>query len=146
MVDTAMICFIGGNANDSLEGDRGEDVLIGGAGEDALNGGKENDLLIAGTTTYDNDSSALEEIFAEWSRDDINFNTRVANLRNGDTPNGVRLEGGVTLFDDDTPDWLSGKQDRDWFWAEQDGQDGDDDTIRDLRAEDLLDALLPPIP
>jgi Ca2+-binding RTX toxin-like protein len=48
-----------------------------------LNGGDGEDILIGGTTAYDHDLSSLDAIMAEWTRTDIDYNTRSADLLNG---------------------------------------------------------------
>lgn len=114
--------LVGGGGNDSLGGDDGNDVLIGGVGADQLYGLGGGDLLIAGSTSYDNDLTALGAIRDEWTSS-RNYATRVANLRGvgtGDRANGnYFLQAGQTVFDDAVADQLTGGDGRDWFFAIQ---------------------------
>jgi hypothetical protein len=99
-----------GNGGNLLEGRSGRDLLIAGALASQLLGGDGEDLLVAGTTDEDLDSSALAAIHAEWTRTDIDYQARVANLT---TDNGAPVPkliasdsvesngGGNTLFGDD---------------------------------------------
>ncbi|MBX3411476.1 MAG: right-handed parallel beta-helix repeat-containing protein [Pirellulales bacterium] len=95
--------LLGSAGDDSLYGGGGRDLLIGGAGGDFLDGGDDDDILIAGTTVFDDQQTALDAIFGEWTTFRP-YLTRVANLtgqgtgprRNGD----IFLIGGLTVFDD----------------------------------------------
>jgi hypothetical protein len=127
----------GGDGNDTLRGGGGNSVLIGGAGDDDLTGGKARNLLIggagadrlggqgdniliAGTTAFDAQETALAAILAEWASD-RDYATRVANISG--TGTGPRLNGnyylipGVTVLDDSDPDRLGGGPGEDWFFA-----------------------------
>jgi hypothetical protein len=58
--------LLGGDGDDSLYGEDGYDVLIGGAGADYLWGGLHEDILIDGTTTFDSDDLALQDLSDFW--------------------------------------------------------------------------------
>lgn len=135
--------LVGGDDKDKLNGGRGRDVLIGGLGRDDLRGGSGGDLLIAGWTTYDNNLSALELIMQAWGASN-SYNRRLNNLRNGTgsilSGTGVKLVASgpdQTVFDDNVRDKLRGDRGRDWFFADLDEKDNDDDWLRDRRNEAL---------
>ena len=115
--------LLGGAGNDELLGGKGRDVLIGGLGKDRLVGNDGDDLLIGGTTAYDGNYAALNEMMAEWNSS-RNYATRVANLSG--TGSGSRANGSVFLktsgmnqsvFDDLAADKLTGSAGTDWFFA-----------------------------
>ncbi|MCY2962322.1 MAG: M10 family metallopeptidase C-terminal domain-containing protein [Planctomycetota bacterium] len=115
--------LFGGAGLDTLYGLGGRDLLIGGTGVDTLDGGEDDDIVVGGITTYYNEStkaldqSAISAIVAEWVRIDINYDTRVANLRSGVGAGGAYKLTALTLLADGTAnDSLSGGNGRDWFW------------------------------
>lgn len=107
-----------GAGSDLLYGGAGRDVLIGGAGKDQLWGYGGSDLLIAGSTSYDDNTAALSAILDEWKSSRA-FKTRAANLKAGSGPvlsgTSVALQPGTTVFDDAEVDSLMGNGDSDWF-------------------------------
>lgn len=116
---------VGGSGVDYLYGQSGRDILIGGGGSDRLDGGSGDDILIGGSTSYDGDDAALTALMAEWSSR-TRYRSRVANITTGGgSLNGVKLEAGTTVQDDDTPDTLIGRGGRDFFIADFDGADRD---------------------
>ncbi len=133
---TAPAILFGGDGNDVLHGDGGDDVLVGGSGANILLGGggrsvliggsgtntlvgqSGDDLLIAGTTAFDSNVTALLSILAEWTsgRD---YLTRIANLTGaGGGANGnYFLRAGQTVFADAGGSSLVGGPGQDWFFA-----------------------------
>jgi PKD repeat protein len=111
---------VGGAGNDLVAGGVGRDLLIGGAGADRLVGNEQDDVLIAGSTAFDANLSALGLILAEWTSGRT-FAERVANLGGavGGANTGVYLVGGsgadATVSDDGSEDVLTGNQGNDWF-------------------------------
>ena len=139
--------LVGGAGDDKLDGGKAPDVLIGGSGKDEMKGSQDDDLLIAGSTSYDEHVTSLNLIVAEWSsgRD---YTERVNNLRAGTgqvlNGMGVKLKAsgsGRTVFDDDSKDTLQGDGGRDWFFADLDGQNGDDDKVKDKKSNEQLDMI-----
>ena len=102
--------FVGNAANNLFVGGTGRNILIGGGGSDTLIGGGGDSLLIGGSTAYDTNATALSAIFAEWTRSDLSFEQRIADLISpGSQPRS--LNGSYTLdkknvFDDNAPDTL----------------------------------------
>jgi chitodextrinase len=140
----------GGPGNDNLDGEKGRDLLIGGEGRDNLSGDKGDDILIGGVTDHDTDLAALSAIMAEWTSE-RSYNERTANL-NGTTGGsgangscyliaGSRADPATTVFDDGIKDTLKGHEGRDWFFADLDRQDGDDDTVKDRTGNEMLDIV-----
>jgi Ca2+-binding RTX toxin-like protein len=123
--------LLGGPGRDLLYGSRGRDVLIGGEGADWLLGSGGDDLLIGGTTVFDDNDDALLAILEEWNSD-RSYDDRIANLRSGAGPSlegtGVKLEKGLTVFDDGERDYLRGYGGQDWFLF-----DPLEDRVRDLK-------------
>jgi len=143
--------LLGGRGNDILLGELGDDlllggsgrdVLIGGLGSDDLRGGHGQDLLIGASTTHDNNDLALAAILGEWSSP-TPYLTRVNNLRTGAGPilNGVKLEAGLTVLNDGAVDTLRGNRGRDWFFADLDGLDEDNDTLLGVTVNEQVDLL-----
>jgi hypothetical protein len=127
---------VGAGGVDWIEGGSGRDVLIGGDGNDTLAGLAGDDLLIAGATLYDEDLSILDSIFREWKSEN-SYTVRIQNLLSGTGTylNGIALQVGVTVFDDDDEDVLSGGSELDWYFANLSGN-GALDTITDLDPEE----------
>ena len=137
-----------GAGEDTVITGAGRQVLIGGLGADELAAGDGEDLLIAGTVAFDDHVTALRLILADWDSG-LDYAMRVVQLRNGigtsTAGTGVRLQTATataTVFDDGSVDRLVGQQALDWFFAERDGQDGDDDVVEDLMVDELVDELL----
>jgi hypothetical protein len=93
---SSILVGYGPGTNNVLKGGTGRNLLIAGFGLGAtLIGNDDQDILIGGSTLYDSNPVALEAIMAEWARTDEDYNTRVANLLNG---NGVPLLDNSTVF------------------------------------------------
>jgi Ca2+-binding RTX toxin-like protein len=111
--------LIGGAGNDTLVGDVGRDLLIGGNGSDVIIGDSGDDILVAGRTSWDGNTVALEAIMAEWMSGRT-YTQRVNNLING-SGSATRANGSyfvtpdVTAFDDGAIDSLSGDGGQDWI-------------------------------
>ncbi len=83
--------------------------------------------MIGGTTAYDNNAAALAAILAEWSRTDIGYTTRMADLTN--TTGGMNVINGMyfflnngmsgprTVFGNGLSDNLYGGAGLDWYFA-----------------------------
>jgi Ca2+-binding RTX toxin-like protein len=111
--------LVGGAGNDTLIGGDGRNLLIGGSGTDILLGGAGQDILIGGTTNYDQNITALRAIMNEWTRTDVDFATRVAQLNGSQSggTNGPYLLNATTVHDDGAANTLFGGQDLDWFFV-----------------------------
>jgi hypothetical protein len=110
--------LVGGGGDDQLHSsDSGRNILIGGAGRDHLHGQHVgSNLLIGGTTAYDSNDAALLAILAEWTSEH-DFDTRVANLRNGGGLNAAFvMVSNETVFDDGAMDQLFGGLADDWLF------------------------------
>jgi Ca2+-binding RTX toxin-like protein len=115
--------LIGGGSNDSIFGNGGRDLLVGGTGPDSLDGGTGDDILISGTFNYYSESSklldrvAVDAIMAEWARTDLDYYSRIANIRFGVGPGGaVKLSIATVQADGAAVDSLTGAEQLDWFW------------------------------
>ena len=120
----------GGSGHDMLQGQAGDDLLVGGAGRDLLIGGvgsdrivgdSNDDILVAGTTSHDNNATALCHILAEWTSDRLYW-IRAANLVNGSGAafginNGSYFLNDGTVQDDGVRDLLTGSSGIDLFYA-----------------------------
>lgn len=137
--------LFGGLGDDLLVGGSGRDLLIGGFGADRIVGNSDDDILIAGRTAYDAHDAALCAIMAEWTSE-RDYQTRVANLRDGSgSPEEERDNGAyfldtegpdATVFDDAARDVLTGSAGLDWFMfnTEQDkATDLNDEEFDDVR-------------
>lgn len=104
-----------GNGGNTLSGGNGRDLLIAGALASILMGGDGDDLLIGGTTQYDDNEQALTAIMTEWSRTDIDYADRLANLVNG---NGVPVLDPSTVHRNGGANQLAGGLGQDLFFAQ----------------------------
>jgi VCBS repeat-containing protein len=120
--------LLGGAGNDLLIGGSGFDLLIGGFGSDELVGNANDDVLIAGTTTYDDNQTALKAIRAAWAGSGT-YSQRTAALQS--TSFAYRLVADVTVLDDNAADLLTGSTGSDWFFANLNGS-GARDCVTDL--------------
>ena len=126
--------LLGREGNDSLNGGNGRDILIGGLNADTLDGGPDTgeDILIGGSTIHDNNLGNLNLIRAEWSRNDLDYQHRINNLRAGVGPaHSVKLNAAANL-DDAIADVLSGKGGLDWYWALTSGAPAAIDQLADV--------------
>lgn len=123
--DSGHDILLGGDDNDVLWGGNGRDIQIGGEGSDWVIGGNSDDVLIGGTTAHDSDNAALTALLDAWTARD-SYNNRVNAIRTGaGNLNGIKLEAGTTVFDDDATDALVGQRGRDWFFGDTGGADRD---------------------
>ncbi|MCA9218176.1 MAG: HYR domain-containing protein, partial [Planctomycetales bacterium] len=137
--------LLGCDGDDQLFGDAGVDLLIGGRGQDGMFGGNGSDVLVAGYTLFDSNLNALDAILAEW-KSSHSYATRIQNLLDGsgssDRLNGnFFLVAGQTVFDDSVADSLVGDNGRDWFFVDQDAEDGDDDLLADAVKNEIFELL-----
>lgn len=112
----------GGDGYDLISGGNGRDFLVGGLGSDLVIGNNQDDILVGGVYSEDRDPSAVRAILAEWTRTDLGYSDRIANLTNGTGLNGSSVLDGTTVFDDNSCDILLGLRGLDWFHA-NDSQD-----------------------
>jgi hypothetical protein len=108
---------------------QGQNILIGGAGADTLNASPVpgSDLLIAGTTSYDSNLTALGTIMAEWNSTD-SYATRVSVISSPTFAYPLIGTGsGQTVFDDSAVDVINGDggTSNDWFFVHTTGTNKD---------------------
>lgn len=138
--------IVGGTGNDFIAGADGRDLLVGGEGSDLVIGHKEDDILVAGNYVGQYDLPTLRAIMAEWTRTDLGYAGRVANLTTGGGLNGSATLNDTNVSDDGQFDLLLGLQGQDWFLANDD-QDLTDQRRNELLTEtevDFLDSELEP--
>src|SRR5262249_5018182 len=117
--------LFGGAGDDLLVGGAGRDLLIGGVGADRIVGNADDDIIIARSTAFDLDATALTAIMAEWTSG-RSYAERTANLRGVGTTgvNGtyvLETDGPeATVSDDGAADVLTGSEGQDWFFANLD--------------------------
>ena len=117
--------LIGGPGNDTIIGGAGRNLLIGGSGADTDHRGQLRRHPGRGPDSFDLDPVALDAIFAEWTRTDEDYATRVSHLLNGGGLNGSDVFSGLTVQDDLATDVLTGgtasppagSTNLDWFVA-----------------------------
>jgi PKD repeat protein len=125
--------LIGGDGHDIIIGGYGDDIIIGGFGGTKMLGNFGNDLMLAGSTLHDDNDAALQAILAEWTNQQHDYLTSLANIRGDDTsPDfGGRLNGeyflrlgeeDVTVFGDESIDELVGGYGRDWYLGDVEDQ------------------------
>ncbi len=107
--------LVGGSGNDLLTGGTGRDVILGGAGQDRLTGGAGEDLLLAGSTSFDNDPTSLDNIFAEWTSAST-YAERISHLTGtAGGLNGTTQISATTVQNDGVRDTLTGGTSLDWY-------------------------------
>lgn len=116
-------------------------MLAGGTGAGRIVGNAGDDILIAGTTDFDNQASALALIMKEWTRADAAFAIRVDHLKFSGDWNAGHLLTDSTVHDDHAEDVLTGSEGNDWFLFNRDGDGGVTDTVTDLSTFKALYAL-----
>ncbi|GAB4187024.1 MAG: hypothetical protein Kow00105_01630 [Phycisphaeraceae bacterium] len=128
----------GGDGHDLISGGDGRDILVGGMDGDLALGNDHDDILIGGVYAQDRDINARRAIQAEWTRTDLGYTDRVANLTNGTGLNGSYVLDSTTVFDDNAFDILLGLRGIDWFHA-NDAQDLTDQRRNELLTESEVD-------
>jgi RHS repeat-associated protein len=91
--------LLGGGGSDLLLGGPGPSLLISGGGRSFLSGIGPA-ILIGGRTDYDANSAALFALLAEWSRPDLGYGGRVADLLHGGGINGSTVLNATTVHPD----------------------------------------------
>jgi Ca2+-binding RTX toxin-like protein len=107
--------LIGGGGNDDLAAGTGRDLLFGGNGKDTLTGGTGEDILFSGPTTFENKLTALDALGVLWSRENLDFATRIAMLRAGVV--GVPKLNNRSARRDRIIDTLTGGENLDWHFG-----------------------------
>jgi hypothetical protein len=124
----------GGQGNDILVGTgsgivlqdlAGNNLIIGGSGQATIDSGSDQDIVIAGTTKYDTNASALAAIEAYWSDTSIPEATRVAQLSGSGTPTGHYKLNPSTVTHATASDTLVLGSANDWLFWRQFGIDAD---------------------
>jgi len=112
--------LVGGRGDDILIGSGKRDILIGGEGRDQLTGGPGEDILIDGSTTYDQNRSALTAIQQEWLST-ASRTARIANLATGAGPYlsaaAISLQAGKSVLTDSNVDLLF-TDSTDWIFSD----------------------------
>jgi len=122
----------GGDGYDLLAGGDGRDFLVGGLGGDLVIGHNDDDILVGGVYSEDRDLNAVRAVLAEWTRTDLGYADRIANLTNGNLFTVIPVLNETNVFDDNAFDILLGLRGLDWFHA-NDSQD-----LTDQRSNELL--------
>jgi hypothetical protein len=117
--------------------------VIGSA--DADEGAEDNgsDILIAGLTIYDQDLPALENVFNKWRSVPDDYSSRVARVVTDSVAiwDDPFLAAGITVFDDQSTDTLKGGLGLDFFFADLDEADEDDDVQGDWTPGEVVEEL-----
>ena len=125
--------LVGGAGADLVVGGLGRDILIGGSDADKLVGDADDDILVGGLTFFDEDPFALRFISGLWADTAVSYEDRVDTLRQ------IAFVVGVTVFDDEVVDTLTGDAGTDWFFANVDGIPRD--KITDLTDAEFVEDL-----
>jgi Ca2+-binding RTX toxin-like protein len=158
-VDFGSRSFCAGDSDDALVGGDSRNILIGGNGSDHLRGKADEEVLIAGSTAFDADNTALAAIMSEWTRPDRTYAQRVADVMGLNVATGSngeigtldyskipsRLNGayflrgddvtgaGQTVFTDTSVDYLTGNAGVDVFFFNRVADNGGSiDVVNDL--------------
>jgi Ca2+-binding RTX toxin-like protein len=124
----------GGRGNDTIDGGGGRDLVIGGLGADRVRGGDADDLVVSQGLSYDTNLTRLLAVMAEWTRTDLGYAARVANLRDGGGLNGTTRLNAASLVDDAIADLvIQGGTGRDWFLVKR-----PPDAIADLAVDEQV--------
>jgi hypothetical protein len=101
--------LVGNGGNVLTGGDGRRNLLIAGASASTLQGGNADDVLVGGTTAWDANLFALQQIMLEWTQhapDD--YNTRCNDLQYGGGLNGPFILDATTVFDNGGGNVLTG--------------------------------------
>ncbi len=107
--------LIGGGGNDTLTAGNGRNLLFGGLGADTINGGAGESIMFAGTTTFESNVTTIDNLLTYWSRADLDYNTRVADLKAG--VSGIPALNSTTVKNDTSVNKLNGGTGLEWFFA-----------------------------
>jgi hypothetical protein len=132
--------LVGGAIGERITAGAGRSVLIGGGNKDELESRFNGSILIPGTTVYMQgtvDKVAFLAILAEWQRTDLDYSSRVSNLRNGTgISSGNRLNLGSTVFDDNSFNEMIGSSkggdELDWYFV------GANDAVQNLQSGEQI--------
>jgi Putative Ig domain/Matrixin/RTX calcium-binding nonapeptide repeat (4 copies) len=114
------------NANVLIAG-TARSILIGGKGADVMTGSANDDIFVSGTSSHDTNPAALNVLLQEWTRTDLDYKARVADIMAGSST-GLNVLNGVpvvlhkgsantgTVFDDASIDTLTGGTGTDLFF------------------------------
>jgi hypothetical protein len=130
--------LIGGSGADHLTGSTGRDLIFGGAGADTIDGGAGDDMLFDSTPKFASTAATLDSLLTFWNRNDLDYLTRVTQLRAGST--GVKAIPKMTsanVSNDTSVDHLTGGDDHDWFFANLSAKTKTPDVITDLASDEL---------
>src|SRR5262249_44694957 len=111
--------LLGGGGNDVLLGGPGPSLLISGGGQSFLRA-LGPAILIGGHTDYDANNAALFALLAEWSRPDLGYSSRVADLLHGGGLNGSAVLDAATVHPDMAPALLADGAGLDLYFASAD--------------------------
>ena len=120
--------LIGGTGSDKLIGGSGRSILIGDAGSDTVTGGSGSDILIAGTTSYDQDPTALAAILNLWANTSNSYAARVAAVMSSSFQ--YHLDTTTVFHHSGAPDRLTGGPGLSLFFAHIGGTTGDTTNAR----------------
>jgi hypothetical protein len=122
--------LLGGAGNDTLIGRGNRDLLIGGSGQDVLFGLGGGDIVISGSTSFDNNQTALAAIMSEWTPRD-NYQQRVDDLTDVPGPGfSSRLNGNfflvpATIQNDDVSNLVFVRPGRNLLFVKDSGPNAD---------------------
>jgi hypothetical protein len=119
--------LVGNAAANVLTAVGGNNLIVGGAGSDTVTGGSGSDILIAGTTSYDQNPTALAAILNLWANTSNSYAARVAAVMSSTFQ--YHLDA-TTVFDDAAPDKLTGGPGLSLFFAHIGGTTGDTTNAR----------------
>lgn len=122
--------LFGEDGDDLLVGGGGRDFLIGGMGADRIVGNAEDDILVGGCVRFADYDRAVAAIMAAWTNAAHSYKLRCDRISGG-VSEGFRLADGVTVFDDNAKDTLTGCEGLDWFFANLALDQGDSATNKD---------------
>ncbi|MBC7820272.1 MAG: PD40 domain-containing protein, partial [Planctomycetaceae bacterium] len=109
---------LGSIGDDTVLGGAGRDVLIGSAGFDSINGGNDDDIVLGGTSKYDSNLTALAQIMTNWISTS-SYTTRVSQLRSTSyayfLKSLVQYTDNASVYDDFMRDTVSGGAGTDFF-------------------------------
>jgi hypothetical protein len=124
---TVSSVLVGGSGNGyALIGGSARNLLIAGKeGYASLLAGPSGDIVIGGTTSYDNNPTALAYIMAEWDSSD-SYSTRVNKIGTGGGLNLSYVLNSATVFDNGLTDFLYSGPGMDWLFAHARGKTNKD--------------------
>lgn len=118
--------LVGNGTGVKLVETMGDNLLIGGTGKATIDSGSGEDIVIAGSTSYDSNATALQTIEAYWKDQTNSESTRISTLLTTGTPSGnYKLNRNTVTHASASDTLVLGAGSNDWVFYRLTGSDSD---------------------